>query len=253
MRPSSLNKYKHQNRLLPVTPAAPSPPSPPPPPITRLLVVDDHPVVVEGLSRLLRREPDMSVEWIAAGMAEAMRICRSDHPDLAIVDLSLGDGSGMDLIREIHALHPSMPILVMSMHDPSLYAERVLRAGANGYINKQMAPRNVVEAIRNVRNGAQVCIGEVVANRAKVPPAVAEEAAAAPSLKDRLRQLSDRELEVFELIGQGLRKRDIAERLNLSANTVETHRAGIKKKLKLGSAAELSRLAFLQSSMARTA
>lgn len=232
-------------------PAANSPS--PPTPITRLLVVDDHPVVVEGLSRLLRREPDMSVEWIAGGVAEAMRICRSDHPDLAIVDLSLGDGSGMDLIREMHALHPAMPILVMSMHDPSLYAERVLRAGANGYINKQMAPRNVVEAIRNVRNGAQVCIGEGVAKATEAPPAVAEEAqAAAPALKDRLRQLSDRELEVFELIGQGLRKRDIAERLNLSTNTVETHRASIKKKLRLGSAAELSRLAFLQSSMART-
>lgn len=220
--------------------------------MTRLLVVDDHPVVVEGLSRLLRREPDMSVEWIAGGMAEAMRICRSDHPDLAIVDLSLGDGSGMDLIREIHALHPSMPILVMSMHDPALYAERALRAGANGYINKQMAPRNVVEAIRNVRNGAQVCIGDGAAAPAQTPPAAVEDAQALP-LKERLRQLSDRELEVFELIGQGLRKRDIAERLNLSTNTVETHRAGIKKKLKLGSASELSRLAFLQSSVPRNA
>lgn len=220
--------------------------------MTRLLVVDDHPVVVEGLSRLLRREPDMSVEWIAGGMAEAMRICRSDHPDLAIVDLSLGDGSGMDLIREIHALHPSMPILVMSMHDPALYAERALRAGANGYINKQMAPRNVVEAIRNVRNGAQVCIGDGAAAPAQTPPAAVEDTQALP-LKERLRQLSDRELEVFELIGQGLRKRDIAERLNLSTNTVETHRAGIKKKLKLGSASELSRLAFLQSSVPRNA
>ena len=231
-----------------MTPATPSSA----PPVTRLLVVDDHPVVVEGLSRLLRREPDMSVEWIAAGMAEAMRICRSDHPDLAIVDLSLGDGSGMDLIREIHALHPSMPILVMSMHDPALYAERALRAGANGYINKQMAPRNVVEAIRNVRNGGQVCIGDVAAAPEQAPPAAVEEVQAVLPLRERLRQLSDRELEVFELIGQGLRKRDIAERLRLSANTVETHRAGIKKKLKLGSASELSRLAFLQSNVPRT-
>jgi DNA-binding NarL/FixJ family response regulator len=214
-------------------------------------VVDDHPVVIEGLSRLLRREPDMSVEWIAGGMAEAMRICRSDHPDLAIVDLSLGDGSGIDLIREIHALHPSMPILVMSMHDPALYAERALRAGAKGYINKQMAPRNVVDAIRNVRNGAQVCIGDAAVTPAQAPPAAVEEAQSLP-LKERLRQLSDRELEVFELIGQGLRKRDIAERLHLSTNTVETHRAGIKKKLKLASASELSRLAFLQSGVPRS-
>ncbi len=193
----------------------------------------------------------MSVEWIAAGMAEAMRICRSDHPDLAIVDLSLGDGSGIDLIREIHALHPSMPILVMSMHDPALYAERALRAGAKGYINKQMAPRNVVDAIRNVRNGAQVCIGDAAVTPAQAPPAAVEEAQSLP-LKERLRQLSDRELEVFELIGQGLRKRDIAERLHLSTNTVETHRAGIKKKLKLASASELSRLAFLQSGVPRS-
>lgn len=216
---------------------------------TRLLVVDDHPVVVEGLSRLLRRESDMSVEWVASGLTEAIRICRSDHPDLAIVDLSLGDGSGMDLIREMHALHPAMPILVMSMHDPSLYAERVLRAGARGYINKQMAPQNVVDAIRKVRDGGDVCIGDAVSHGAGSRGPAALPPAADDLLRDKLRLLSDRELEVFELIGKGMRKSDIAQHLNLSINTVESHRAGIKKKLKLRSAAELARLAFLQGSI----
>src|SRR4051812_48261506 len=121
-------------------------------PRTRLLVVDDHPVVIEGLARLLKREEDLRVEWVASTVTEAVEVCESNVPDLAIVDLSLGNGSGMDLIKLMHARYPGMPILVMSMHDASLYADRVMRAGARGYITKQTAPKHVVEAVRRVRD-----------------------------------------------------------------------------------------------------
>ena len=213
---------------------------------TRLLVVDDHPVVIEGLARLLKREEDLSVEWVAFTLAEAVQVCQAHVPDLAIVDLSLGDGSGLDLIKLMHARHPDMPILVMSMHDASLYAERALRAGARGYITKQTAPKHVVEAVRRVRDSSDPYISDSMAPRAIAP----FDASTEPAGRADLQQLSDRELEVFNLIGQGLRKREIAEHLGLSVNTIETHRAGIKKKLRLRSATELARFAFLQSSRA---
>lgn len=210
--------------------------------ITRLLVVDDHPVVIEGLARLLKREEDLSVEWVAFTLAEAVQVCQAHTPDLAIVDLSLGDGSGLDLIKLMHSRHPQMPILVMSMHDASLYAERALRAGARGYITKQMAPKHVVEAVRRVRDSSETYVSGAATARA-IGPLEADSGG-----QNDLKQLSDRELEVFNLIGQGLRKREIAQHLGLSVNTIETHRAGIKKKLRLRSATELARFAFLQSS-----
>jgi len=213
---------------------------------SRLLVVDDHPVVIEGLARLIRREPDLSVEWVAFTLAEAVQICHESIPDLAIVDLSLGDGSGMDLIKMMHSRYPQMPILVMSMHDASLYAERAFRAGARGYITKQMAPRHVVEAIRRVRDSTDIYISDNAAPR-QVPSSIAA-AGMEPADKADLQLLSDREMDVFNLIGQGLRKREIAQRLCLSVNTIETHRVGIKKKLRLRSATELARFAFLHSS-----
>lgn len=212
---------------------------------TRLLVVDDHPVVIEGLARLLKREEDLSVDWVAFTLAEAVQVCQAHAPDLAIVDLSLGDGSGLDLIKLMHSRYPKMPILVMSMHDASLYAERALRAGARGYITKQMAPRHVVEAVRRVRDSAETYVSDGGNSRT----AALSDAHDAEDLGNAdLQQLSNRELEVFNLIGRGLRKREIAQQLGLSVNTIETHRAGIKKKLQLRSATELARLAFLQSS-----
>jgi DNA-binding NarL/FixJ family response regulator len=211
-----------------------------------LLVVDDHPVVIEGLARLLRREEDLSVEWVAFTLAEAVQICQAHTPDLAIVDLSLGDGSGLDLIKLMHARFPDMPILVMSMHDASLYAERALRAGARGYITKQTAPQHVIEAVRRVRDSSDIYISDTVSKGAAPFDVRGNE----PASRADLQYLSDRELEVFNLIGKGLRKREIAEHLGLSVNTIETHRAGIKKKLRLRSATELARFAFLQSSQA---
>lgn len=191
------------------------------------------------------REEDLSVEWVAFTLAEAVQICQAHVPDLAIVDLSLGDGSGLDLIKLMHARHPDMPILVISMHEASLYAERALRAGARGYITKQAAPRHVVEAVRHVRDSSEAYLDDARHLRAESPCGAGSNE---PVGRADLQQLSDRELEVFNLIGQGLRKREIAEHLGLSVNTIETHRAGIKKKLRLRSATALARFAFLQSS-----
>jgi DNA-binding NarL/FixJ family response regulator len=202
---------------------------------TRLLVVDDHPVVAEGLARLLSREPDLHVEWIALSIAEAMQICETHAPDLAVVDISLGDGSGIELIKWLHSRFPLMPILVMSMHEESLYAGQALQAGARGYITKQRAPRHIAAAIRGLRDGTGVYTGS----------ALPEAAGELPVLS--LQHLSERERDVFDLIGAGLRKREIATRLGLSVNTIETHRTGIKKKLRFRSAAELARFAYLHS------
>lgn len=204
---------------------------------TRLLLVDDHPIVVEGLTQLLRHEPDLDVQWIAANVAEALEICQNAAPDLAIVDISLGEDSGIELIRTMHTLRPEMPVLVMSMHEESLYADRALRAGARGYINKQMAPRHVVAAIRHVRDG------DIYLSAASRNPQSGD--SSDPATLSVLSRLSNRELEVLQLIGKGMRKAEIAKRLGRSVNTVETHRAGIKKKLRFRSATELARFAFL--------
>ncbi len=204
---------------------------------TRLLLVDDHPIVVEGLAQLLRHEADLDVQWIAANVAEALDICRNEVPDLSIVDISLGEDSGIELIRTMRTLCPDMPILVMSMHEESLYAPRALRAGARGYINKQMAPRHVVAAIRQVRDG------EIYLSAASRNPQAGN--STDPATLSVLSRLSDRELEVLQLIGKGMRKAEIAKRLGRSVNTVETHRSGIKKKLRFRSASELARFAFL--------
>lgn len=201
---------------------------------------------MEGLTRLLRREPDLSVAWAASGIADALDICSRNSPDLAIVDLSLQDGSGLDLIRVLHDRLPQMPILVMSMYEAALYAERVLRAGARGYITKHLAPRGVVDAIRRVRDTGDIYIDEGgmagLQRRAAADPAPV---GTDDFARGQLRFLSDRELEVFNLIGRGLRKRDIAGQLGLSTNTIETHRASIKKKLRLRAASELARFAYL--------
>jgi len=206
----------------------------------RLLIVDDHPVVREGLSHLLNREAELRVEWQASSTEEALQICRAHAPDMAIVDLSLGDESGLDLIRALRAGNPELPILVMSVHDESLYADRVLQAGARGYLMKHMGPKHIVDAIRQVKNG-HIYVSD------KMQWQLLERAAAnvGGAARTALSQLSDRELEVFQLIGQGLKKGAIATRLRRSVNTIEAHRASIKRKLNVSDAAQLAKLAFL--------
>ena len=206
----------------------------------RILVVDDHPIVLEGLSQLLGREPDLGVEWTARGIAEAMAVCRQQAPDLAIVDLTLSDGSGMELIRQMHAQCPGVPILVMSMHDEALYADRALRAGAQGYLMKQTTPKLIIKAIKQIRAG-EIYLSE------KIKATILERAMAGGDggVSSAISRLSDHELEIFHLIGSGLKKAEIAARLKRSVNTVEAHRSNIKKKLSVASGAELTRLAFL--------
>jgi DNA-binding NarL/FixJ family response regulator len=210
--------------------------------LTRLLVVDDHPIIHEGLAQLINRERDMRVEWNALSVDEALRICKENTPDMAVVDITLGDNSGLELVKTLHARWPLFPILVMSIHDDSLYAGRALRAGARGYIMKHAAPKYIIEAIRQVRHGG-IYVSE------KAQSQLLEQAIAGVSLDapSAFASLSDRELEIFQLIGKGLKKGEIAARLHRSVNTIEAHRASIKKKLKIHTSAELAKFAFHHS------
>ncbi len=211
-------------------------------PITRLLVVDDHPIIHEGLTQLINREPDLRVAWKALSLDEALAICRDEVPDMAIVDITLGDRSGLELVKTLHGRWPLFPILVMSIHDDSLYAARSLRAGARGYLMKYAAPAHIIEAIRQVRQGG-IYVSE------KAQSQMLERAIAGVDLEpaSMFASLSDRELEIFRLIGKGLKKGEIAALLHRSVNTVEAHRASMKKKLKVQTSAELAKLAFQHS------
>ena len=206
----------------------------------RVLVVDDHPVVRQGLRLLLSQEDDMVVSAEAETVREALRLAAADEPpDVAVVDISLRDESGIELVKELKLRHPKLPVLVLSMHDESLYAERMLRAGARGYVMKEEPPERVVEAIRKVRQG-QLALSEAMASRL-LEKLVTGGGDASLSPIDRL---TDREVQVFELIGRGLSTRQIAEKLHLSVKTIEAHRANIKRKLHLPDAIALIRQAF---------
>ena len=204
----------------------------------QILVVDDHPMTRLGVTERIRIEPDLNVCADVGTANAALAAVERLGPDLVLVDLSMGERSGLELIKDLHALHPHVPVLVFSMHYETLYAERVLRAGARGYVMKSEGAEKLLDAIRCVLGGT-VYLSTVMRDRAvhrfaRGPAAVKGDNAAA---------LSDRELEVFELIGQGLGTRQITARLRLSTSTVETHRAHIKEKLNLQSATELVRAA----------
>lgn len=205
----------------------------------KVLVVDDHPVVRQGLALLINHEPDLAVCGEAATAAEALKAIADARPDVAIVDLSLKGASGLDLIKDIKVRHPGLPVLVLSMSDENVYAERALRAGARGYMMKEEATEKVLTALRRVLGGA-VYLSDAMASRL-LSQFVAGDAAGGGSPVDRL---SDRELEVFRLIGQGLGTGEIARRLHLSPKTIETHRAHIKVKLGLDSGTDLLRQAI---------
>lgn len=197
--------------------------------------MDDHPIVCKGLTMLINCEADMEVCGEAPGMAEAMRIVFEQRPEFVIVDISLENGSGLDLVREILKAHPHTKILVNSLHNESLYAERVLRLGAKGYINKSEATERVVEAIRSVQAG-KIYVSD------KMKEQLLCRSVGVPVLKEKqcaVDRLSDRELEVFEMIGNGLSVKDIADKLHLSPKTVETYRDSIKTKLLLDNSREV--------------
>ena len=200
----------------------------------RILLVDDHPLVCERLAEIINREADLIVSGEAEDRQEALDAILAKPPDLVIVDLTLKNSDGLELIKDIRTRWPRMRMLVVSMHDESLYAERVIRAGAMGYITKQEATRKILLAIWRVLSGT-IYLHEKIANR--ILTRLAHHAD--PITATPVELLADREFQVFELTGQGLSTYDIAGRLNISVKTVETYRARIKEKLKLKDASEL--------------
>lgn len=194
-----------------------------------ILLVDDHPIVRKGLSILINSQPDMEVCGEAPGMAEAMRILFDKRPEFVIVDLSLENGSGLELVREIIKIEPDTKVLVNSLHEETLYAERVLRLGAKGYINKMEATDKIVEAIRCIQSG-KIYLSDKMKEQILYRSVGVSPTEESQTPVDRL---SDRELEVFELIGKGMSVKDIADRLHLSPKTIETYRDSIKTKLHL--------------------
>jgi DNA-binding NarL/FixJ family response regulator len=196
----------------------------------KVFIVDDHPIVRLGMRQLIDHQPDL-ITWGEAETAEeAVHALRKGKPDIAIVDLSLKSSSGMDVIRLIKELYPNLPVLVVSMHDESIYAERALRAGAMGYIMKQEATEKMVAAIHRILSGEMYLSSE--AAREILGPRIATRLS-----PDDV--LTAREFEVFRMIGRGMSTREIAEQLQLSIKTVESHRAHIKEKLQLNSAFDL--------------
>jgi len=204
---------------------------------SRVFLVDDHPIVRQGLSQLINAEQDLIISGEASSAREAMEKLAVTLPDVVIVDISLEDRNGVELIKDIIARHAGLPCLALSMYDETMYAVRVLRAGGRGYVMKQEAPKKVVAAIRRVLDG-HIYVSEDMATRL-----VDQFVLTSPGATSPTGELSDRELEVLTLIGRGHGTRDIAEKLYLSVKTVEAHRERIKEKLKLKSGSELLRYA----------
>ncbi len=202
---------------------------------TQILIVDDHPIVRAGFALLISQQADMEVCGEAESILEAVKLTREKNPNVVVVDISLKDSNGLDLIRRVQAMDESILILVCSMHDESLYAERAIRAGARGYVNKQVASRKMIEAIRTVVGG-KIYLSEEMSQRLLQTATGISQINTSP-----METLSDRELTVFELIGQGQSTKKIAEQLHLSIKTIETYREKIKEKLHLEDATELTR------------
>lgn len=203
----------------------------------RILVVDDHPIVRRGLEELLAREVDIDVCAGADSVSEALRQVDQLRPELVVVDLSLGEGSGMDLITEIAERYEDVKMLVWSMHEEQTFAERTLRAGAMGYLNKKEPVENVVQAIR------QVLDGEMYAGPEVTKALLRRVGGRSPLEEDPIQTLTDRELQIFQMLGRGMTVKEIALKLELSPKTVESHRENIKDKLDVRHATELNRRA----------
>jgi len=203
----------------------------------RVMIVDDHPLVRVGIASLISACPDLRVDSEAEDIAGALHEIERNPPDVVLVDISLKDGNGIDLIKQIHQIVPSVRILAVSLFDEALYGERALNAGALGYLNKESARRKIVEAIRRILDGKLFIsdnLAQHLATRFGVHNGVNQSVSGIGSL-------TRRELEVLKLIGEGLMTTKIANNLFLSIKTVESHRKNIKRKLGLTTAAELSR------------
>jgi DNA-binding NarL/FixJ family response regulator len=199
-----------------------------------VLVVDDHPLMRQGLALLINQQHDMEVCGEAEEAQAAMQAIARHRPDILILDISLNGPDGLELLKSIRASDPVLPVLILSMHDEAIYAERALRARANGYIMKQEASEKVLVAIRRILNG-DLYLSDRMSNKM-----LQQFIGGAPSMiQSRIAALSDRELEVFRLIGEGRATREIADELHLSIKTVETYQAHLKEKLALRSGREL--------------
>jgi DNA-binding NarL/FixJ family response regulator len=205
----------------------------------KVLLVDDHPLVREGLVNLISQQADLQICGEAGNEPQALELIRTVRPDVAIVDISLETGSGIELIKSIKAMFPAVTVLVLSMHDELLYAERALRAGARGYVMKREAAKKVIEAIRCVLAGQLYVSDKIAALMAEKFVEGRQPATASP-----IEQLSNRELEVFQLLGLGHNTRQIADHLHVGFKTVQAYCARIKQKLKLANATELLREAI---------
>jgi DNA-binding NarL/FixJ family response regulator len=204
----------------------------------QVVVVDDHPIVRQGLMHLIGNEPDIEVIGGAACVDEALEIVKAKHPDLVIIDISLKESHGLDLIGRIKEFDHHVRMLVWSMYEEKVYAERALRAGAMGYVNKQAPPEDVIKAIR------RILAGDVYVSDGLTAFLMARGGKKLPR-EDSVATLSNRELQVFELIGQGMTTRQIARQIAVRPKTVEAHRENIKRKLHLNNSAELTRAAVL--------
>jgi DNA-binding NarL/FixJ family response regulator len=200
----------------------------------QILIVEDHPLYRDALSQLVNKEPDLEVCGETGDPRQAMKLMQENHPDMAIVDISLGNCNGIELLKQIKSLDEDLPVLFISMHDESLYAERALRAGARGYLMKHEAPERIRGAIRQILGGG-IAFAESLTKNILLKIADGRNTKKSP-----VETLSDRELEVFQLIGQGMGTRQIARTLNLGVPTINGFRARIKEKLNLTSGPELA-------------
>ena len=215
--------------------------------LARILIVDDHPVVRQGLKMALG-QAGFSVCGEAGDMAEALRAIEAGQPDLILADLDLEGASGIDLIRAVKEAHSDLPVLILSMHDEDAYAERALRAGARGYMMKQAPPEKLAEGVRLALAG-EIVLSDEMKRKILLGLAGRREPAAVTSID----KLTDRELEVFRLLGEGMTTRRIAERLSISVKTVEAHIAHLKSKLGAESGRELQHRAYAWSSGSKQA
>lgn len=201
---------------------------------SRVFVVDDHPIVRQGLALMINAESDLTVCGEAEEAQTALQAIVTCKPDILIIDISLNGPDGLELVKHVRTIYPELPLLILSMHDEATYAERALRARANGYIMKQEATEKVLIAVRRILNG-EIYLSERMANKV-----LQQYMAGSPTAgQSRITELSDRELEVFRLIGDGHGTRQIAEELHLSVKTVETYQAHIKEKLLLRTGREM--------------
>lgn len=204
---------------------------------SRVLLVDDHPIVRQGLRRLISNEPGLAVCGEAESVREARQAIRDQQPDVVVVDLSLKEGDGLELVKDVRAHHPGLPILVLSMYDESVFAARLLAAGANGYIMKQAASDQFIAALR------QVLAGRTYLSESASLGLIRKISPGSNRSGSPIDNLSNRELQVLQMIGKGMSSREMAGSLNLSIKTVEAHRQRIKRKLGLKTSAHLVQFA----------